>query len=417
MKLKQIRVDGYKNLINCVVDLGDFNVLVGANNSGKSNLLEALHVLGLISFGGPQERKLILNGSAPFKRFGFSISHLAEHKNKPITVGITFEKEVSDILWIGDYEVTIKCDPSEEEKGTIVSETLTGKPLGRSGRATKYISRKERQFSILTKSGRKRQHGITQDNSSLSALPSIYPDPKELSPELIAFYYAVEWLARTPIFALSPSELRQEMDKEKVIGNLWVSAFDLGLVLDSIKEDGTYYELFRESICDIMALEDIYLHVEVKKAPSKKAEENGTEKRIRYIFVERRGDRPSLIDEYSDGTLVIAAILAALCSKKRSGPVLCLEELETCLHPAALEKLLRFLQDHSHNWPVLITTHSPYILNGVNPEDVNVAVVDKTGATHFEKVKNSPQLRDYLNKGLMSFGDLLTDDFAEFREG
>lgn len=124
-----------------------------------------------------------------------------------------------------------------------------------------------------------------------------------------------------------------------------------------------------------------------------------------------------MIDEYSDGTLVIAAILAALCSKKRSGPVLCLEELETCLHPAALEKLLRFLQDHSHKWPVLITTHSPYILNGVNPEDVNVAVVDKTGATHFEKVKNSPQLRDYLNKGLMSFGDLLTDDFAEFREG
>lgn len=62
MKLKQIRVDGYKNLINCVVDLGDFNVLVGANNSGKSNLLEALHVLGLLSFGGPQERKLILNG-------------------------------------------------------------------------------------------------------------------------------------------------------------------------------------------------------------------------------------------------------------------------------------------------------------------------------------------------------------------
>ena len=105
MKLKQIRVDGYKNLINCVVDLGDFNVLVGANNSGKSNLLEALHVLGLLSFGGPQERKLILNGSAPFKRFGFSISHLAEHKDKPITVGITFEKVVSDILWIGDYEV------------------------------------------------------------------------------------------------------------------------------------------------------------------------------------------------------------------------------------------------------------------------------------------------------------------------
>jgi predicted ATPase len=416
MKLKQIRVDGYKNLINCVVNLGDFNVLVGSNNSGKSNLLEALHVLGLVSFGGPQGRKWILSGHAPFQRFGFSISHLVEHKDKPITIGITFEEVVNHILWTVEYEVTIICSLSEDQ-GAVVSEILKGKPNGRKGPTTKYISRKEQQFEILTKSGKKKKHKITKDNSCLSALPSIYPDPKELSPELVAFYSAVEWLARTPIFALSPSELRQEMDKEKAIGNLWVSAFDLGLVLDSIKEDSKYYELFRESMCDIMALEDIYLHVEVKKAPSKKAEENGTEKRIRYIFVKRRGDRPSLIDEYSDGTLVIAAILAALCSKKRSGPVLCLEELETCLHPAALEKLLRFLQDHSHKWPILITTHSPYILNGVNPEDVNVAVVDKTGAAHFEKVKNSPQLRDYLNKGLLSFGDLLTDDFAGFREG
>lgn len=417
MKLKQIRVDGYKNLINCVLNLGDFNVLVGTNNSGKSNLLEALHILGLISFGGPQERKLILNGRSPFKRFGFSSSHLVEHRDKPITIGITFEEVVNDILWIGDYEVTIICAPFEEDKGTIVLETLKGKPPGRTGVMTKYISRKGEQFEILTKSGRKKKHRITKDNSCLSALSSIYPDPKELSQELVGFYYAVDCLARTPIFALSPSELREQMGKDMAIGNLWVSGFDLELVLDGIKEDGRYYELFRESMCDIMALENIHLHVEVKKVPSKNTKENGTEKRIRYIIVNRQGDKPSLIDEYSDETLVIAAILAALCFEKRGGPVLCLEELETCLHPAAQEKLLRFLQDHSNRWPVLITTHSPYILNGVNPEDVNVSAVDKTGASHFEKVKNSPQLRDYLNKGLLSFGDLLTDDFSGFREG
>jgi predicted ATPase len=417
MKLKQIRVDGYKNLINCEVNLGDFNVLVGPNNSGKSNLLEALHILGLISFGGPEDKKRILRGYTLRPRVSFYSSHLVEHKDKPITIGVTFERVVNKIRWIANYEVTIRCSHSEEEKGTIVSEILTAKTYGRSGRATMYISRKEQQFSILTGSGRKKQHKITQDNSCLSTLPSLYPDHEELPQELVDFYYAIELLARTPIFAMSPSELRREMDNETPIGNFWVSGFDVGLVLDSIKEEGKYYNLFKESICDIMALESIRLHVDVKKTPSKKTEGNGTEKRIRYIIIERQGDRPSVIEEYSDGTLVIVAILAALCFEKRCGPVLCLEELETCLHPAALEKLLRFLQDHSDKWPILITTHSPYILNGVNPEDVNVAVIDKTGAAHFEKVKNSPQLRDYLNKGLLSFGDLLTDDFAGFREG
>ncbi len=413
MKLKQIRVDGYKNLINCVVDLGDFNVLVGPNNSGKSNLLEALHVLGLISFGGPEDKKRILRGYTLRPRVGFSSSHLTEHKGKAITVGVTFEEVVDDILWIADYEITIRCSLSEEEKGMIVSEILTGKRHGRSGPATKYISRKEQLFSILTGSRRKKEHRITQDNSCLSALPSLYPESKELPQELVKFYSAIRWLASTPIFALSPSELRREMDKETPIGSFRVSGFDIGLVLDSIKEEGTCYDLFRESICDIMALESVRLHVDVKKTPSKKKEDNGAERRIRCIIVDSCGDRSSLIEEYSDGTLIIAAILAALCYKKRNGPVLCLEELETCLHPAALEKLLRFLQDHSDKWPVLITTHSPYLLNVVNPEDVNVAIVDDTGATHFEKVHNTKQLRDYLKSGFMSFGDMLASNFED----
>ncbi len=413
MKLKQIRVDGYKNLINCVLDLGDFNVLVGPNNSGKSNLLEAIHVLGLISFGGPEDRKRILGGRTPRRTADFSISHLEGYKDKPITIGITFEMLVGRMLWMGDYDITVHGVFSEEEKGFIASERLVAKPCGRAGRKTEYISRSDQQFAILTKSGRKKQHKITQDNSCLSVLPSLYPHYEELPSELVEFHYAIEWLARTPVFALSPSELRREMDEETPIRDSKVSAFDLGLILDDIKEHGAYYELFRESVCDIMALESIYLHVDVKKAPSKKAESDGTEKRIRYVVVKRRGDRPALIEEYSDGTLVIAAILAALCYRKRRGPVLCIEELETCLHPAALEKLLRFLRDHAEKWPILITTHSPYVLNCVDPEDVDVAIVDETGATHFEKVHNTKQLRDYLKSGFMSFGDMLASNFAD----
>ncbi len=52
----------------------------------------------------------------------------------------------------------------------------------------------------------------------------------------------------------------------------------------------------------------------------------------------------------------------------------------------------------------------------LKPEDVNIAVVDDNGATHFEKIKNNRELRDYLNKGLMSFGDLLVDNYKRFRE-
>jgi predicted ATPase len=162
-------------------------------------------------------------------------------------------------------------------------------------------------------------------------------------------------------------------------------------------------------------LEDIQFRCEDLSAIKEATDSKGKVKRTRILALKRAGGEYSFVDEYSDGTLIVIAMLTSLLSE-RGRPLFCLEELENCLHPAAIEKLLRFLQDHADKWPVLITTHSPYLLNGVRPEDVNVAVVDKTGATHFEKVENTKQLRDYLNKGLMNFGDLLVRDFEGYRE-
>ncbi|MCX5683594.1 MAG: AAA family ATPase, partial [Planctomycetota bacterium] len=94
-------------------------------------------------------------------------------------------------------------------------------------------------------------------------------------------------------------------------------------------------------------------------------------------------------------------------------PIICIEEPENFLHPAALEKLLAFLQDVAHKWPILLTTHSPYLVNGVRPQDIIVAVVDDTGSTHFEKPRNRKAITERLNRGYMNFGDLLVTNFRD----
>lgn len=412
MKLKQIRVDGYKNLINCVVNLGDFNVLVGPNNSGKSNLLEAVQILWPMCFGDEKLRKGVLKGLTPRLTLDSSICHLQKHKNKPMTIGIAFETTVSRGHWLVDYEVKVQCDDSENKNGTFVSEILAAKMTSKPGPARKYIWRHGKNLEVIGK-----KYKITANNSSLLAINSLYPDFEGLPPELKTFVKSINSIGLTRIFAISPTALRRDIDEEKPIDNIRVSSFDLSLVLDHIKEETNYYKLFKESLCDILDLENIIFEVKIKKSPNKEKGSKRTSKRMRYFLIKRTGDDFSFVEEYSDGTLLVIAILEALFSEKARGPILCLEELENCLHPAAVEKLLRFLQDHSDDWPVLITTHSPYILNGIRPEDVNVAILDKTRATHFEKVKNSRQLRKYLNKNLMSFGELLVNNFQDFREG
>jgi len=411
MKIKQIRVDGYKNLVNCKVDLGDFNILVGPNNSGKSNFLEAVQMLWPICFGDDKIREGIFQGMCPRQHWGTSICHLEKHSERPMCIGVSFEIMIESECWTVDFEVKAECVKSEKGSTGFVSERLRGKPRSRRGPATTFLNRRGGKLTVGEKT-----HSIAKDMPSLLVVRSVYPDFKGLPSEFPMIFKAIASVCSTKIFAISAKNLREAMRSEKSVDAVQVSSFDLLLVADNIKKTkGRNYELFIQSLCDIMELDGAVFEAQDSLVPlSMKGSEQKAE-RIRAFFLKRSGDEYSSIDEYSDGTLVVTAILELLFSEEDRGAILCLEELENCLHPGVIEKMLRFLQDHADKWPVLITTHSPYLLNGVRPEDINVAVVDETGATHFEKVKNSKQLRDYLAKNLMSFGELLVKDFDGFR--
>lgn len=47
--IERIHIENYKCLRDVTVELGDFTVLIGPNDSGKSSFLEALQALGGIA--------------------------------------------------------------------------------------------------------------------------------------------------------------------------------------------------------------------------------------------------------------------------------------------------------------------------------------------------------------------------------
>src|SRR5215467_3923666 len=63
--LTKITVKSFKSLESIEVDLGSVNVFVGANGSGKSNLLEAIGVLGAAAFGRVDDESLLRRGVRP----------------------------------------------------------------------------------------------------------------------------------------------------------------------------------------------------------------------------------------------------------------------------------------------------------------------------------------------------------------
>jgi predicted ATPase len=96
--------------------------------------------------------------------------------------------------------------------------------------------------------------------------------------------------------------------------------------------------------------------------------------------------------EVSDGTLRILAFLTAIYQIETPS-ILCFEEMENGVHPWLLHKMMELLKlistEGINGKPVqvLITTHSPILLNYVEPKQVRAVELDNEGKT---QVHNLP---------------------------
>ena len=107
----------------------------------------------------------------------------------------------------------------------------------------------------------------------------------------------------------------------------------------------------------------------------------------------------------SDGTLRALALLTAVF--QQSAPtVLVVEEPESTIHPGALGSILDVLRHAGRFMQVIVTTHSPDILDAKWIKDRHLKIVSwEQGATHVDPV--SEATRAVLEKHLMGAGELL----------
>ena len=63
--ITKITVTSFKSIETAEIELGNLNVFVGANGSGKSNLLEAIGVLSAAADGKVNDQTLLQRGVRP----------------------------------------------------------------------------------------------------------------------------------------------------------------------------------------------------------------------------------------------------------------------------------------------------------------------------------------------------------------
>ena len=102
--------------------------------------------------------------------------------------------------------------------------------------------------------------------------------------------------------------------------------------------------------------------------------------------------------EVSDGTLVTLVILTAIHQSK-TPRLLLLDDIETGLHPSAQQILMdqiRAILDLNPDLQIIATTHSPYIIDKCDSDEVYILAPDMKGVCHCRKMSEHPNAKSAL---------------------
>jgi predicted ATPase len=109
-------------------------------------------------------------------------------------------------------------------------------------------------------------------------------------------------------------------------------------------------------------------------------------------------EEPVLARFASDGTLKMLAYLIVL-HDPTPPPFIGVEEPENFLHPRLLPVLAEECQAATERSQLLVTTHSPFLLNGLAPEQVRILYRDTDGYTQAQRAADVDGIAHHLAEG------------------
>lgn len=144
--------------------------------------------------------------------------------------------------------------------------------------------------------------------------------------------------------------------------------------------------------------------------------ERTSDGRLLLRFNDRGFSDPFYAQQMSDGTLKVFCYLLLL-EDPTPPPFLCIEEPENGLYHKLLEALATEFRDHAlhrRGSQVFITTHQPYFVNSLNPEEVWILEKGVDGMSTVHRASENPLVANMVAEGL-PLGNLWYSDYLDAR--
>lgn len=343
--LRKLSIRNYKSIAACQVSLKGLTILVGRNGSGKSNFLDAVHFV---------TDALLTSLDHALKSRGGIGDVRRRSTGHPINFAIKLEVALSDYC-LATYGFEIAA---RKEGGFAVrSEILNIRDS--TNRVIAQYRREERTVNVLV-------HG-----APVPVVPPVIADRLYLvtAAGLPQFRPAYDALLAMGFYNLNPEAMKE------------VQSPDAGEILQS---DGSNIAsvIARLTAEQPATLERIktYLASIIPGIENVERAALGPRETIQFFQKVQGSQYPwrFYASSMSDGTLrALGALVAVTQFAGSELPIqlVGLEEPETALHPAAAGALMEALREATSHTQVLVTSHSPDLLDQLDAERDGLLVV------------------------------------------
>lgn len=359
--IRRLRVENYKSLKALDLRLQPLNLLVGPNNAGKSNVIDALMLL-------PQW--LNQGGGAIHSRGGFA--DIVWNGDTRRTISIEIEGALGlNPREIAAYQVSFAGGP---QHFAVTGERFSMDIDGKRQSLLEFVASAQRAILFDVQG---QQMGVTGgDFTSLSlrgvGAPGEAPIMGQFAKRLgrwTSYRFDLEKMKRPP-----PAKRETALS---------ASGDNVSSVLHTLQTE--FPDRF-SNVKDLLAsivpeFRDMYTPLTEQGQAMVRTREEGLEFETPLWAL-------------SDGILHALALAAALHAPDPPG-LMCFDEPESLIHPRSLSVIAEAFEEASRTSQIIISTHSPYFVDCFKPK--HLLVVEKSaGATVVKQASKRKGIKDAL---------------------
>jgi predicted ATPase len=414
MAITEIGLSNFKSYHKSSVSLGKFNVVVGANASGKSNLIQFFKFLKDINDFGIDDA-ISMQGGAEYI---FNANHQDEDclscrlvDNKKHEFAGSSDNGLGLEIFNTVYEITIRMSEhktyvlSVEEKFTYECDFFSYKKAGR-GKTEKSSKLGSGEIVILNNNGKvtykiKLPEAVNEEKLTEALFPIFFLNrflekrfhvgrrQTLLEADLPEFLYFVhDWgkrLREISIFDIDPKLTKKA---QPITGRheLEPDGSNLAAVIRRIGRNATTRKQLENIIGDLLPF--------VEGLSVKKLADN------LFVSVREKFASENLFPAFllSDGTINLTALSILLFFENK--PLKIIEEPERNIHPHLISKVMNLMRDASTESQIITTTHNPEIVRYSSIDDLILVTRNSFGDSVLSKPAEKEEVRHFLKNNL-----------------